>query len=197
VSRFLLATWDGGGTIPPELGLAAELVARGHEVVVLSDDTVEAEALSAGATFTCWRRAPQARARDFDRALIRDWEVKNPLAQIRQVGDLLFFGPAALHAADLAEAIDEFAPDALIVDALLTGASAGAERSGLPTGRARESTRRSSLSVHTRSRQTLPSTTAPAPTRVKVTLRHRAPSPGVRPATPIATPFATSPAWPA
>ena len=24
---------------------------------------------------------------------IRDWEVKNPLAQVRQVGDLLFFGP--------------------------------------------------------------------------------------------------------
>ena len=78
MSRFLLATWDGGGTIPPELGLAAELVARGHEVVVLSDDTVEQEALSAGATFTPWRRAPQARARDAERALIRDWEVRNP-----------------------------------------------------------------------------------------------------------------------
>ena len=49
MSRFLLATWDGGGTIPPELGLAAELVGRGHEVVVLSDDTVEQEAVDAGA----------------------------------------------------------------------------------------------------------------------------------------------------
>jgi len=59
--------------------------------------------------------------------------VKNPLAQVRQVGELLFFGPAALHAADLSDAIDRFTPDVLIVDALLTGASAGAERSGLPT----------------------------------------------------------------
>jgi MGT family glycosyltransferase len=133
MSRFLLATWDGGGTIPPELGLAAELAARGHEVVVLSDDTVEQEATEAGATFTPWRRAPQARARDAERALIRDWEVKNPLAQVRQVGDLLFFGPAALQAADLSDAIARYSPDVLIVDALLTGASAGAEHSGLPT----------------------------------------------------------------
>jgi UDP:flavonoid glycosyltransferase YjiC (YdhE family) len=79
VSRFLLATWDGGGTIPPELGLAAELVGRGHEVVVLSDDTVEEEAVDAGATFIPWQRAPQARARDTERALIRDWEVRKPL----------------------------------------------------------------------------------------------------------------------
>ncbi len=133
MSRFLLATWDGGGTIPPELGLAAELVGRGHEVVVLSDDTVEQEALAAGATFIPWQRAPQARARDTERALIRDWEVRNPLAQVRQVGKLLFFGPASLQAADLSDAIGRFSPDALIVDALLTGASAGAEHSGLPT----------------------------------------------------------------
>lgn len=36
VGRFLLATIDGGGTLPPEMGLAAELVGRGHSVEVLS-----------------------------------------------------------------------------------------------------------------------------------------------------------------
>lgn len=133
MSRFLVAAWDGGGTVPPTLGLVAALVARGHDVVVLADDTMEHEAGAAGATFTPWRQAPQARARDLDRALIRDWEVKNPLKQVRQFGDLLCFGPAALHAADVDDAIERFAPDALVVDALLTGASAAAERSALPT----------------------------------------------------------------
>ena len=59
--------------------------------------------------------------------------MRNPLAQIRQVGQLLFFGPASLQAADLSDAIARFSPDVVIVDALLTGASAGAEHSGLPT----------------------------------------------------------------
>ena len=36
--RFLLATIDGGGTVPPELGLASRLVRRGHAVRVLALD---------------------------------------------------------------------------------------------------------------------------------------------------------------
>lgn len=51
VGRFLLATIDGGGTLPPEMGLAAELVGRGHSVEVLSDPTVRASALAAGCGF--------------------------------------------------------------------------------------------------------------------------------------------------
>src|SRR3954469_14006065 len=39
--RFLMAVIDGGGTLPPAMGLAAELVRRGHVVGVLADPTVE------------------------------------------------------------------------------------------------------------------------------------------------------------
>ena len=42
--RFLMALIDGGGTVPPALGLAAELVRRGHRVRVLADPTVEQSA---------------------------------------------------------------------------------------------------------------------------------------------------------
>src|SRR5690606_23415794 len=91
------------------------------------------EVVAIGAVFTPWRTAPQVRSRDAQRALIRDWEVKNPLKQVRQMGELLLFGPAHLHAADLAAAINEYVPNVLVIDALLTGALAAAERSGLPT----------------------------------------------------------------
>jgi len=32
VSSFLISTWDGGGNLPPALGIATELAARGHDV---------------------------------------------------------------------------------------------------------------------------------------------------------------------
>ncbi len=35
--RFLMAVIDGGGTLPPAMGLAAELVRRGHSVEVIAD----------------------------------------------------------------------------------------------------------------------------------------------------------------
>ena len=39
--RFLMPMWEGGGNIPPELGVARRLVARGHQVHVLADPTIE------------------------------------------------------------------------------------------------------------------------------------------------------------
>ena len=40
--RFLMPLWEGGGNVPPELGVARRLVARGHQVHVLGDPTIEA-----------------------------------------------------------------------------------------------------------------------------------------------------------
>ena len=62
-ARFLLAAIDGGGTVPPAMGLAAELVRRGHEVRVLADPTIETSARSAGCTFSPWRDAPHITSR--------------------------------------------------------------------------------------------------------------------------------------
>ena len=32
MSEILFVTWDGGGNVPPALGIATELAARGHTV---------------------------------------------------------------------------------------------------------------------------------------------------------------------
>jgi UDP:flavonoid glycosyltransferase YjiC (YdhE family) len=53
--RYLLAMIDAGATVPPAIGLAAELVRRGHRVQVLCDPIVEPAARSAGCTFSPWR----------------------------------------------------------------------------------------------------------------------------------------------
>ncbi len=68
--RFLLAVIDGGGTVPPALGVAADLVRRGHQVRVLADQTVELAALSAGCAFSPWQEAPHFASRVEQTAMI-------------------------------------------------------------------------------------------------------------------------------
>jgi UDP:flavonoid glycosyltransferase YjiC (YdhE family) len=55
-----MAVIDGGGTVPPSLGVAADLVRRGHHVRVLGDGTVESSAAAAGCEFTPWTHAPHS-----------------------------------------------------------------------------------------------------------------------------------------
>jgi len=62
-ARFLLAVIDAGGTVPPALSLAAELVNRGHQVRVLADPTIEKSAQSAGCAFSAWHEAPHFNSR--------------------------------------------------------------------------------------------------------------------------------------
>lgn len=48
--RILFATWDGGGTVPAEMGVIRQLLAAGHEVTVIGDITLETSVLHAGRT---------------------------------------------------------------------------------------------------------------------------------------------------
>ena len=133
VTRFLLTTWQGGGNVPPELGLARQLVDAGHQVRVLSEPTVEEDARAVGCSFTRWPTAPSIASLDRDTALIKDWKVRNPIGLIRQMEDDVLFGPAGRFARDLLDTLDRHGADALLVDVAQFGALIGAERSGLPT----------------------------------------------------------------
>ena len=124
--------WEGGGNIPPELGVARRLIARGHAVHVLADPTVRAGAQAAGCAFSPWRRGPHRTSFEPSDDLLKDWETKNPLVMLGRARDRLIAGPAAEHAADTTEAIDAFRPDAVVPDAFLFGSIIAAQAASLP-----------------------------------------------------------------
>ncbi len=130
--RFLMPMWDGGGNIPPELGVARRLVARGHQVHVLADPTLEGGVEATGCTFTPWARGPHRTSLDPSEDLLKDWETKNPLVMLGRARDRFIAGPAAEYAADTAEAIDSFRPDAVVPDAFIFGSIIAAQGASLP-----------------------------------------------------------------
>lgn len=130
--RFLMTTWDGGGTSPPELGVAKRLVGRGHQVHVLGDPTLDRDVEAAGCTFTPWSTAPHRSTLDKEDDVLKDWEAEDPLDVLRRLRDQIMSGPASEFAADTAASIEAFGPDAVLADGELFGSVIAAEAAGLP-----------------------------------------------------------------
>ena len=130
--RFLLATIDGGGTAPPELGLAARLVQRGHKVRVLADPTLESGATAAGCEFSPWRTAPHVSSVPEQTAVLTEMERGGPLRQFRMARDRYISGPARQFADDVVSVTREHPVDAVMVEAVLSGALVGAAATGMP-----------------------------------------------------------------
>lgn len=124
--------WEGGGTVPPELGLARRLVQRGHGVHVIADPTIEAEAVAAGCGFTPWQEAPSCQARTPDAALIRDWEDKSMMQSMNEYLEDFLCRPAPRYARDTLRAFDDVGADVLLCDWVMIGSSMAAELRGIP-----------------------------------------------------------------
>jgi MGT family glycosyltransferase len=131
--RYLFAVWDGGGTVPPQLGLARRLVERGHDVVVLADPTLEEGVLAVGARFRSWQRAPHRRSASFEDDVVKDWECRTPLQVFDRLLTRLIATPAPDFAEDVLEAVTVERPAACAVDSVLFGAQLAAHSTGLPT----------------------------------------------------------------
>jgi MGT family glycosyltransferase len=129
---YLFTVWEGGGTLPPELGVARRLVERGHRVHVLGDPTVAEQAAAAGCGFSPWKRAPHRTDLDPANDLLKDWEVSNPLAMLRNARDLFMAGPAAAFADDTSEVIDAVQPDVVVADVMILGSIIAAQGAGVP-----------------------------------------------------------------
>ena len=131
--HYLFAIWDGGGTVPVELGVARRLIARGHSVTVLADPVLVPDVAAAHAEFRPWQQAPHRDTAALSDDVLKDWECRNPIELFGRVRDRIITGPAAAYAADVRSALDERPADAVIANGALLGALIGAESRGVPS----------------------------------------------------------------
>lgn len=130
--RFLVALVDGGGNVPPELHAVRRLVARGHGVTVLAEDSVAGEVRATGAPIRRWSRAPNRPDRRPEHDPARDWECKYPWQLLERVVATLSVGPAPGYAQDVSDAIVATRPHVVVCSMFCLGAMVAAEAAGLP-----------------------------------------------------------------
>lgn len=114
MAEILFVTWDGGGNLPPTLGIASELRARGHHVRFLGHPA-QSPALAA-ADVEVWS-SQHARA-------FSSGERHTPLSMMAAFGDRGM-------GRDLLAAIEDRPADLVVIDCLMFGAMDTARRAGL------------------------------------------------------------------
>lgn len=115
MSNILFVTWDGGGNVPPALGIAAELQQRGHRVRVMGHPVQHAQIDGLGLAFTGFQTA-------------RAFKATNKSTPIDYAN---VFGDRAMGRDVVAEIRREPA-DLVIVDCILFGAMQAVAAEGVP-----------------------------------------------------------------
>lgn len=116
MSHVLMVTWDGGGNVPPLLGIASELIRRGHKVTILGHASQRAAIETTGAEFVPYRHA-------------RPWSSTEPHDPIEHFETFLDGGTGR----DLEELVGRIPADLVVCDCLMLGALQAAQNIGLPT----------------------------------------------------------------
>jgi len=111
MADFLFATWDGGGNVPPALGIGAELKRRGHAVRFIGHPRQRGPIEARGFDFAAYTNAP-------------DWDPTQPFAP-PQIALKVFMSRGL--GADVQEARGA---DLTVIDGLLFGALAAAQEAG-------------------------------------------------------------------
>ena len=130
--RFLLATTDGGGSVPPDMSVARVLVEAGHEVRILADRVLAPDIAPTGAEHVPWTKGPQRADLEPTSTLVRDWDAKSPQEAFRRTLDGFMTGPAQLFAEDVRAELERRPADAVVSGLFLFGAQIAAEAEGVP-----------------------------------------------------------------
>ncbi|MDE2332246.1 MAG: glycosyltransferase family 1 protein [Bradyrhizobium sp.] len=119
MANFLFLTWSGAGNQPPAIALGQTLKARGHAVAFAGYDVQRTLFTERGLDFVLLERASAA------------WKEETP--ERRFAVKLRNAWASSDHLADLPELLSRKPYDAIVVDCLMFGALAAAEKTGLPT----------------------------------------------------------------
>jgi UDP:flavonoid glycosyltransferase YjiC (YdhE family) len=133
VSReFLFVLWAGGGNVPPQLGIARRLVARGHRVRMLAPAVLRDSVEAAGIVFEPYGVTPEHDESDPTRSIVRDFEARTMLGAVAAARDNLIRDLTRPVALDVLAALDRRPADVVAYDFLLFGARFAAEKAGVP-----------------------------------------------------------------
>lgn len=124
---YLFVTWEGGGNIPPVLGLAQRLVERGHRVRILSEPCLQKSIDAIGAEFIAFKKYFTRTDRTVD--IIQDW---NAGPMNLATFDNIIFGPAMDVAQETLAAIKDVHTDVVVADLMMIGSMIAAEAHGTP-----------------------------------------------------------------
>lgn len=113
MTDILFVTWDGGGNVPPALGIARELAGRGHRVRFMGHRTQQQAFSDVGVPFTAFPSA-----RHFSSA-----DRNSPLALVAMFADKAM-------GIDVVTALDAEPADLVVVDCLLFGVMGALTKAG-------------------------------------------------------------------
>ena len=116
MARVLIVTCDGGGNVPPAIGVADALVQRGHQIKFLAHPT---------------QRDQLSRFDIETYTTARPWSSITPKGALRGIWETLDMFSDNGIAADTSCIVQRWRPHLLIVDCMLSGALEAARESGV------------------------------------------------------------------
>jgi MGT family glycosyltransferase len=119
MTRFTFVTWDGGGNVPPAVGIAQELMARGHEVRFLGYVSQQVAIAARGLAFSALPRSGS-----FDL-----YEERVPEKRLAAIIRYVWACPE--HLDDIPDDLAAHPADVLVIDFLMQGALAQARRTDI------------------------------------------------------------------
>ena len=119
MTRFAFVTWDGGGNVPPAIGIAQELAARGHSIDFIGYE-VQRKRFEAAFGFTVLRRCG-----GFD-----IYSAIDPAERLTRLIANVWACPE--HLDDISDAVNSSGAGVLVVDFSMLGALAAATQLTIP-----------------------------------------------------------------